>query len=243
MSCAFEIHHDLGRFFDEKIYKKELALRYPGVQLEVPIELIHGSFSKFQYIDVLVSGGGVFEFKTVDVLTSLHSAQLLQYLLVAELGHGKLVNLRKETVQHEFVNTTLRHKDRVCFSIAEAGWDQNIPGAQRFSEILTTLLRDWGTGLDVQLYEEAVTHLLGGEQQVLADVPVRTQRHLLGHQRMHLAAPSAAFALTALPEPDPNYDAHLRRLLRNTELDTILWANIALKQLTFSSVSRSPSVL
>jgi len=105
MGCIFEIHGDMGRFFDERIYKRELAHRHPGVQLEVPIEVTHRSFSKLQYIDVLVDGGAPFELKTVDAITPRHTAQLLNYLLLAELPHGKLVNLKKESVEHEFVNT------------------------------------------------------------------------------------------------------------------------------------------
>ena len=58
MGCVFQIHQDLGRFFDEKIYKRELAHRHPGVQLEVPIEVTHATFKKLQYIDALVDGGG-----------------------------------------------------------------------------------------------------------------------------------------------------------------------------------------
>src|SRR5437667_11223204 len=95
MGCIFEIHHDLGRFFDEKIYKRELANRFADVQLEFPIEVSHASFRKLQYIDVLVAGDGPFELKTIEAISPRHSAQLLHYMILAELCHGKLVNLRK----------------------------------------------------------------------------------------------------------------------------------------------------
>src|SRR5438093_1616675 len=167
MGCVFQIHRELGRFFDEKIYKRELAHRHPGVQLEVPIEISHATFSKLQYIDVLVHSGGPFEFKTVEAITPRHAAQLLHYLLLAELGHGKLVNLRKESVEHEFVNTTLRREDRIGFKVADMQWRDKTAGAERFREVLMALLRDWGTGLDLGLYEEALTHLLGGEAHVV----------------------------------------------------------------------------
>ena len=236
MGCVFQIHRDLGRFFDEKIYKRELAHRHPGVQLEVPIEVTHGTFRKLQFIDVLVDGGGPFEFKAVEAITPRHPAQLLHYMLLAELEHGKLVNLRNKSVEHEFVNTTLTRKDRVQFEIADSQWTANAPGAARFKEVLTALLRDWGTGLDLQLYEEALTHLLGGEPQVLADVEVRPREHTLGHQKMRLVAPRVAFVLTALPEADADFESHTRRLLRNTALDTILWANISLKMVMFTRI-------
>ena len=237
MGCVFQIHSELGRFFDEKIYKRELAHRYPGVQLEVPIEVTYASFKKLQYLDVLVEGGGPFEFKAVEAFTPRHSAQLLHYLLLTELPHGKLVNLRKEAVEHEFVNTTLTRADRIQFAIDEARWNDRTPGASRFLEVLTALLRDWGTGLDLQFYEEALIHFLGGEAQVLVNVEVRTAEHPLGHQRMDLAAPRVAFAVTALREVDPDFETHARRLLRHTDLEAILWANISLKLVTFTTIS------
>src|SRR5206468_11663186 len=110
-------------------------------------------------------------------------------------------------------------------------------GAERFREVLMALLRDWGTGLDLGLYEEALTHLLGGEAHVVAHVEVRTPEHTLGHQRMRLAAPRVAFVLTALPEADNDYESHTRRLLRHTELDAVLWANIYLKMVTFTAIT------
>jgi GxxExxY protein len=237
MACVFQIHLDMGRFFDEKIYKWELAHRYPGIQLEVPIEVTHGTFKKLQYIDVLADGGGPFEFKAVEAISPRHPAQLLHYMLLAELGHGKLVNLRNESVEHEFVNTTLRREDRVAFEIADSGWSNKPTGAERFREVLTGLLRDWGTGLDLCLYEEALSHLLGGDARVLADVLVRTPEHKLGHQRTRLAAPRVAFTLTALPEANANYESHTRRFLRHTDLEAVLWANIGLKLVTFTAIT------
>lgn len=237
MGCVFEIHREMGRFFDEKIYKRELAQRHPGVQLEVPVEVTHANFRKLQYIDVLVDSGGPFEFKTVDAITPRHPAQLLHYMLLAELSHGKLVNLRKETVEHEFVNTTLMHKDRIQFEVSDASWSEKIPGAGRFREVLTALLRDWGTGLDLQLYEEALTHFFGGEAYVLANVEVRCKEHALGHQKMLLVAPRVAFALTALPEANADFESHTQRLLRHTELEAVLWANIGLKRVTLTTIA------
>lgn len=171
MGCVFQIHSELGRFFDEKIYKRELAHRYPGVQLEVPIEVTYASFKKLQ------------------------------------------------------------------FAVKEARWNDRTPGASRFREMLTALLRDWGTGLDLQFYEEALIHFLGGEACVVANVEVRTAEHPLGHQKMLLAAPRVAFAVTALHEADPDFESHVRRLLRHTDLEAILWANISLKMVTFTTIS------
>jgi len=233
MNCIFEVHSELGRFFDEKIYKSEIAHRVPEAQLEVPIEIRHGCFCKELFLDFMVASGAVFEFKTAKCLTPRHRAQLLHYLLLADLAHGKLVNLRPEKVEHEFVNTTLTHRDRVNFEIETNGWNEHTPGAGHFRETLTGLLRDWGAGLDLQLYEEAMTHLLGGG---VADVEVRTPDHLLGHQKMRLAAPGVAFKLTALDATGSAFESHTRRLLQHLDLKTILWANVGLKRLTFTTI-------
>jgi hypothetical protein len=158
-------------------------------------------------------------------------------MFLAELDHGKLVNFGRDSVEHQFINTTIRREDRVRFDVAAARWSDRPVGAARFREVLTALLRDWGTGLDLQLYEEGLAHLLGDEAQLLADVEVRTPEHTLGHQKMRLAAPRVAFVLTALPEASAEYESHARRLLRNTELDALLWANIGLKTVTFTTIT------
>ena len=106
MRCVFEIHDELGRLFNEQLYKCELAYGYPGVQREVPIDVCHGSFAKTYHLDVLVADGGLFEFKMAETLVPKHRAQTLNYLYLADLSHGKLVNLRPEQLEHEFVNTT-----------------------------------------------------------------------------------------------------------------------------------------
>jgi hypothetical protein len=213
------------------------------VELEVPIEITHGTFKKVQHFDVLVDGGGPFEFKTVEAVAPRHVAQLLHYMLLAELAHGKLVNLRNETVEHEFVNTSLTRNERTQFEVADSQWTDTTPGAKRFKDVLLALLIDWGTGLDLQVYEEALTHFLGREVQVLQDVKVHTPEHKLGHQRLRLAAPRVAFSLTALPEADPCYENHAQRLLRHTELKAMLWANIELKRVTLTVINLDRKIL
>lgn len=237
MGCVFAIHDELGRLFDETLYKRELAYRYPGVQREVPITVWHASFAKTYYLDVLVADGGLFEFKLAETLVPKHRAQTLNYLYLADLGHGKLVNLRPEAVEHEFVNTTLTREDRLRFNLVTERWQDGVPGARRFREVLTALLRDWGTGLELPLYDEALTHFLGGEAQVLAEVEVRLSDHSLGHQKMSLAAPCIALFLTALGKSMPSFERDARRLLRHADLNAILWADIRLATVTLTTIS------
>ncbi|MEW6302656.1 MAG: GxxExxY protein [Verrucomicrobiota bacterium] len=236
MKCVFEIHNDLGRFFDERIYKRELQRRYSGVELEVPIHVVHRTFSKPLYLDVLVHQGGLFEFKAAEAIVPRHRNQLLQYQLLAEIDHAQLVNMRPEQVEHEFSNATAKHKDRVSFAIDDSAWNKSVAQAGFFAEVLVELLRDWGTGLDLQLYEEAVTHFLGGESRVLSDIVINASGRTLGSQSFRLAAPRIAFKLTAFESQRNAFEEHAHRLLRYSDLDAILWANIALRIVTLKVI-------
>ena len=236
MSCVFDIHNKFGRYFDEKIYKRELGRRFPEVELEVPIEVRFESFCKLYFLDVLVGGGGVFEFKAVESLTNRHRSQLLQYLMVADLSHGKLVNMRTELVQHEFVNTKLRLSDRTSFEVSDHGWQEIVD--QPLLEWFVAFLRDIGTCLDISLYEDALTHLLGGEERVTHEIEVVSGGTTLGPQKFRLLAPRVAFKVTALPENSNLFEIHARKLLEHTRLDAIQWINVARKEVSFRTISR-----
>ena len=112
MHHVFAIHNEFGRFFDELIYKRELASRMNGVELEVPIIVTYESFAKTYRADVLVNAAGLFEFKAASGIHSVHRGQMLNYLLLLNLAHGKVINIRPQRVQHEFVNCPNRLTER-----------------------------------------------------------------------------------------------------------------------------------
>ena len=64
---VYRIHNDLGRYFDEQIYKRALGRCRPDVRLEEPIQISFRTFHTKCKLDVLVADGGVFEFKAVEV--------------------------------------------------------------------------------------------------------------------------------------------------------------------------------
>ena len=236
MRCVFEIHNEFGRFFDEKIYKRELASRFPRVEIEFPIAVTHRTFSTTYYLDALVADGGAFEFKAVEELVPRHRRQLYNYLLLLDLAHGKLVNLRLESVQHEFVNALLRPDERRVFEVCTDRWNGSIPGGEMIIEWVVSMLQDWGTGLELSLYEAAITHFLGGQERVLRDVAVQGSRQGLGHQTMRLVASGVAFKLTAFDPEFGSFEAHARRLLAHADLRAILWINIGSHKVTFVTV-------
>jgi GxxExxY protein len=238
LGAVFEIHNEFGRFFDERIYKQELAARLPGVELEFPITLSHSSFATTYYVDALI-GSGALEFKAVESLTPSHRGQLLNYLLMLDLGHSLLVNLRQESVQHEFVNATLRPPDRHEFAIDVSRWDRELDGSAAVHQVITSLVDDWGTGLGTHVYEAALVHFLGGEQVVLADVLVRNEQRLVGYQTMRRSASGVAFRLTGFEQDLEPFEAHARKLLQHAALQAIAWVNIAVRKVTFTTIKRA----
>lgn len=236
MQHVFEIHNEMGRLFDEKIYKHELARRMPNVRIEEPIDVSFGPYHAKYFIDILVGEGAVFEFKTADSLSQRHRAQLLNYLLLCNLAHGKLANMRPEKVEHAFVNTQWDYRARTSFEVCEDRWKRDLPGGEKLHEFLLPLLRDLGAGLETALYEDAVTQCFGGKDQVETDVAVALGGQTLGVQRMRLIAPGVAFKITGLDDSLDRFESHARRLLAHANLHAIAWINITMKQVTFTTI-------
>src|SRR5207302_1208986 len=117
-------------------------------------------------------------------------------------------------------------------------WNAALPGAARLRDVLTALLRDLGTGLEIALYEEAVTHFFGGPAQVEADVAVEIDGRRIGHQRFRLIAPGVALKITAFDGPLDAFDLHARRLLAHVDLGAIAWVNVNMKKVTFTTLER-----
>ncbi len=106
MRCAFDIHNEFGRFFDEKMYKKELADRCQeagfNLHQEVRVQVFHESFTKPYFLDILINQGVIYELKTVKALNETHERQLINYLLIASLNHGKLILSQRGT--HDYLD-------------------------------------------------------------------------------------------------------------------------------------------
>lgn len=239
MHHVFAIHNEFGRFFDEVIYKRELADRLSGVDLELAVTVAHGTFSKTYYLDVLVQGSGLFEFKAANAIHAHHREQTLNYLLLLDLGHGKVINIRPELVGHEFVNCPNRLVDLRYPTLFDQRWNPGVPGAGPFREHLMALIADWGAGLETCLYEEAVTHFLGGEDKVLLPVPVMGDRGHLAEQRMRMAAADVAFKITGLQGQTDEFETQARKFMQHTTLKALHWCNITQKSITFTTLTSS----
>ncbi|MGB7345236.1 MAG: GxxExxY protein, partial [Pirellulaceae bacterium] len=180
MEYAFASQNELGRLADETIYQGDFARRLAtvGFQVlrEVPILVAFQTFSKAYLLDVVVNDRAIYEIKAVAKLTREHTSQLLNYLLLLDVQRGKLVNFRSATVESQFVNCPVSRSERQSFILNASRW-QGSPVLLRY---VVEMLRDWGTGLELPLYVEAITHQLGGESLVHALLPMQRDGVLLG---------------------------------------------------------------
>lgn len=239
MQCVFAVHNEMGRFFSEEIYRDAITRRFSDAQREVQIVVRFEDFVKEYFIDLLVSGGAIFELKTVSALTTSHRSQLLNYLLLTGLSHGKLVNLRPVSVEHEFVNTSLTKEDCIQFDVDDRNW-REVPGSSRpLAPWFVSLLHEIGAGLILHLYEDAVMHFLGGEEVAVQDVEVLDNTGRVGNQKLRLAVPGWSFRITALDSTGHSrFEEHVRRFLNHTHLHGIQWINVTRKQVVFRTISK-----
>lgn len=237
MGHTFDVHAELGRLFHEKIYQRELVLRIPDAQREVPVDARFCDFCKTYYLDMLVGGGALFEFKAVECLAKRHERQLMHYLFLTDLPHGKLVNLRPQRVGHRFVNNVLSVAARTAFTVDDSCWYEI--ETRQLKEGMIAVLRDWGVGLGIALYEEAAAYLCGQAPDAETDVGICLDAHPLGMQRMRLAAPGVAVRITTLPRNRLHaYRADLHRLLDHAGLHAIQWINITQPVVEFRTIRK-----
>src|SRR5258706_1273863 len=117
MRVICEVHNEMGGLFDEPVYQQATAQRIADARTEVALGVSFESFLKTYYLDLLVSDGAVFELKAAECVNDRNRSQTLNYLLLAELPHGKLVNFRQGSIEHEFVNAPLTRADRTAFQV------------------------------------------------------------------------------------------------------------------------------
>jgi len=238
MEVIFKVHNQMGRLFDEPVYQRAIAQRIEGALVELPLRVSFESFAKTYYLDLLVRGGALFELKAAEVTHDRHRAQLLNYLLLLELPHGKLVNFRGELVEHEFVNASLTREERVRFQVDDANYVKIQDAGVDLRVLFVPILRDWGTGLDLNLYEEVLVHFFGGENQVVRPVEIFDGRVKVATQKLLLIFPDTALRITTLSRDLDQFEAHLRRFLQHTRLRNIQWVNVGRKLVVFRTLSR-----
>jgi GxxExxY protein len=240
MKHAFAVHNQLGRFFDEKIYQAELIRRCQqdgiAARHEVMISVTYRTFRKDFFLDAVFSSGAVYELKCVASLAGGNESQLIRYLLLAGVQHGKLINFRPPSVESRFVSTGLTHEKRQTFHLDVSRVQSAGAQCKLVKGLIPALLKDRGAFLSVELYREAVVHFLGGEQQVVCPVEVLCDGQTIGRKNICLIDGKSALHLSAMTHGLVGYETHLHRFLCHTKLDSIQWINFNQDQISFRTV-------
>ena len=235
VGLSFDIHNELGRLFEEENYRKDL-LRRLGLRAhdEVEIELSFESFQTSRFIDLVVDRGGIFELKTVAQIADVHRAQLTNYLFLTGARHGKIINFRPESVEHEFVNATMSREQRTAFGVSNSRWR----GPSGLREQFESVVRDWGTGLCTSLYVEVAQSFLGGADQTQTRIPVFSGGAEIGHRKVRLSGQDSLLKITTLEGDRSSFELHARRFLGHTSMARIDWINVSRDFVTFESLTR-----
>lgn len=242
MRHVFDIQNELGRLCHESIYQAELVHRCTSEGLSVLAEseivVTHASFHKSYFLDALIGKGAIYELKAVDALNGQHESQLLNYLFLAELREGKLVNFSSPSIQHRFISTNIGSANRYSFAIDDRAWAADISSSGRLRAIVSDLLSDWGAFLDINLYREALFHFLGGEEQLLSSVDVFMGERIVGHQKMHLVDKETGLHISSTLRNVEPYRKQLLGILNHTRLNQIQWINFSRNEIKLITLKK-----
>jgi GxxExxY protein len=243
MRIIFDVHNEFGRFLGETLYKNEIAARWMeaghGVaERELRIALTHEGYRKDYAMDMLFNHGLMLEAKVAELLTPPCRTQGLNYLLLAGMRHGRLVNLRPEKVEHEYLSTQLTPAKRRQFKTVDTLWREPNDESHWLRQKVISLLGDWGAFLEITIYRDAVASFLGGAEHVVRPVSVLSGARPIGQQMVHLLTGDTAFAFTAVTGDSGPMEDHQRRFLKHTELKHIQWINLNQHQIEFRTLSK-----
>jgi hypothetical protein len=172
-------------------------------------------------------------------LANQHSAQLLNYLLLLNASHGKLINFREPKVESRFVNTKLTAAKQRTFDVFTDRWIEEDETTRALRMRMLEIAEDWGCFLELPLYLEALIYFFGGEGNVVHKLPLYRCGLFLGNQCVHLLKPDVAFRITAIRESAERHEHHLRAILNLSGLQAIQWINIARHRIEFVTLMKS----
>lgn len=229
MRCAYAAQNALGRLCDEHVYENDLARRlratgFSSVHTQVSATVTHEGFRKEYRLDLLADDA-LYELKTVNSFVPEHDAQVLHYAMLADINHAKLLNLRPAKVQGRLRFNVLLGGKRRRLIWEDRSWEALSPECDALGARLKALLKDWGTGLELPLYEQALVHFCGGVARCLRRIPIILDGSELGTQAVHMHAEGLCFLATAFTSELDTQESHIRRLLALTGLRAIQWIN------------------
>lgn len=239
MNLAFETHRILGRSCDEQIYQNDLAARILAAGLastwvEVVIHVRHGGFYKQYRMDLVVDARAVYELKVARDLATQHESQTLNYLLLVNCEHGKVINFGGASVGHRFVNNPVRQDERYRYILQTSSWR----GPDGLKKSILEFIEDLGLFLEASLYNQAVLHHFGGIDHAMERRPMSLGGVTLGRQALQMCGPDEAFRITSLNRNLSAQRQSLERLVQLSDLKALHWINLNRHQVEFTTLTR-----
>jgi len=108
ISCAFEVQNNIGCGFLEKVYQRALVYEFQAkdlkVEIEKPIKIAYKGQNIGTYIaDFIIEDNVIVEIKTVEFLTKVHTAQVLNYLKASGYEVGLILNFARPRLEYKRV--------------------------------------------------------------------------------------------------------------------------------------------
>ena len=227
MGAAYEIQNELGRLFDESVYSNALHERLSAKNIsstrEFEIQVTHQDFKKSYYIDLLIHSCVPYELKTTAQFNTAHDSQLLNYLLLTNLAHGKLINFQRASVDGRFISTSLTQDNRTQFKIHTNNWKEHTE-TPAILPLLKALLHDWGTHLATELYQEAIIHF-AANKATYRQIELNKDGTPLGYIRPPMISPTTMLCVSSLSRNCKEQREHLQKILKMSQLEQVQWIN------------------
>jgi GxxExxY protein len=240
MRSAFDSQNELGSLCEEAVYENDLALRLRAqglhVETQEPVVVSSSTFSKRYRLD-LVCEQALYEIKTVSEIAQKHRAQSLNYAMLVNVRHVKLLNFRNDRVEGELCFNALTPEERHNFSVDESKWRALTPACSTLKDRLLELLSDWGAFLDSRLYAEALEHTFGSNADCKCRVKLMREGIVLGTHRVRMHSPDHIFVVTALKRDTSAYLNHLQRLVKHSGMAGAQWINLKRSEIQFRTLT------
>jgi len=106
IAAAFEVHNVLGSGFLESVYQKALVKELRSSDLKVEeqkaVKVTYKGAEAGSFIaDIIVNDDIILELKSVEALSGIHEAQLLNYLKATGNKLGFLINFGRVKVEYK----------------------------------------------------------------------------------------------------------------------------------------------
>jgi GxxExxY protein len=106
IESVLKVHNTLGCGFLEKVYENALVieLKMEGIRFkqQEPIKVLYRNQVVGEYVsDILIEEKIILELKTVDEISNIHEAQIINYLKATGVKLGIIINFAKPKLEYK----------------------------------------------------------------------------------------------------------------------------------------------